>query len=157
MLGMSYLLMPDVHKGYNSDGIDYFKSESFWTTYKIGYLQVDYDLKYLYGLLQAATRGRANPYLVRHQKDKDGLAVWLKFEETYAHGGSKMMKSELLEDKLSKPYDPKSYKGLAEYIDHFQTWIEELDALGTRTYSDGDKKRILLKNLRSDTRLLSLL
>jgi len=49
MLGMSYLLMPDVHKGYNSEGIDYFKSESFWTTYKIGYLQVDYDLKYLYG------------------------------------------------------------------------------------------------------------
>ena len=44
-----------------------------------------------------------------------------------------------------------------EYIDSFQLWMEELETLGTRTYSDYDKKRLLLKNLKSDIRLLSLI
>jgi len=157
MIGMSYMLTKEVQEGYKHLGMEYIKSDTFWQAHRVGYLQVEYDLKYLYGMLQAATKGRANPYLVHHKQERDGLAVWLKFEQAYAHGGSKTMKSEELEEKLNKTYDPRVYKGLAKYIDHFQTWIEELDALGTRTYTDSDKKRMLIRNLRSDTRLLSLL
>ena len=157
MIGMTYMLNQDVQDGFKRSGMEYFKSNTFWQTYQIGIPQVEHDMNYFFGLLQAATKGRANPYLVHHKKDRNGLAVWMKFEQTYAHGGSKTMKSELLEENLYKAYDPQAYKGIAEYIDHFQTWIEELDALGTRSYQDSDKKRMLIRNLRTDTRLLTLL
>jgi hypothetical protein len=120
MIGMSYMLTKEVQEGYKHLGMEYIKSDTFWQAHRIGYLQVEYDLKYLYGMLQAATKGRANPYLVHHKQERDGLAVWLKFEQAYAYGGSKTMKSEELEEKLNKTYDPRVYKGLAEYIDHFQ-------------------------------------
>ena len=56
------------------------------------------DISYLYGLLKSATKQRVNPYLVMHQHDKDGLLVWQKFQQNYAYGGSKRVKSEELEE-----------------------------------------------------------
>ena len=54
-------------------------------------------------------------------------------------------------------YNPREHKGVADYIDKFQTWLEEFDALGTRNYGDADKKRTLLRNLKTDSNLLSLI
>ena len=112
---------------------------------------------YLYGLLQSATKIRVNPFLVHHRNDKDGLSVWIKFEQTYAYGGSKTMRSEVLEEQIFLRYNPREHKGVADYIDKFQTWMEELEALGTRNYGDADKKRTLLRNLKTDPNLLSLI
>jgi len=102
-------------------GLDYFKSDAFWEQYKISFPQVEFDLDYLYGLLQAATKGRANPYLVHHRTDRNGLEVWIKFEKTYAHDGSKTIKSEELEEKVFQLYDVEAYGGIVDYIDHFET------------------------------------
>ena len=67
------------------------------------------------------------------------------------------MHSEALEDKLVQAYNPREYKGVADYIDKLQSWVEQLDALGTREYRDTDKKRMLLRNLNTDTNLLTLI
>ena len=46
---------------------------------------------------------------------------------------------------------------MADYIDKFQSWVEQRDALGTREYNDASKKRILLQNLKTDPNLLMLI
>ena len=67
------------------------------------------------------------------------------------------MKFEELEEQIVLRYNPREHKGVADYIDKFQTWMEELEALGTRNYSDADKKRALLRNLKTDSNLLGLI
>jgi hypothetical protein len=156
-LGAGYLFDRDFMEIYEHEGPAYIKKDIFWDKYQIGIPQFKYDVMYLYGLLQSATRKYTNPYIVHHRQDKDGLSVWIKFEKAYANGGSKTMKSEELEEQVFTRYDPKKYNGMADYIDQFQTWIEELDALGTRNYGDADKKRTLLRNLKTHHKLLSLI
>ena len=156
-LGAGYLFKDTLIKKYQTEGMEYVRSDEFWSEFGISENQFVYDINYLYGLLQSATKQRSNPYLIHHKKDKDGLIVWIKFEKAYAYNGSRVIKSEELEDELYKKYDPRAHKGIADYIDKFQTWMEELEALGTRNYQDADKKRTLLRNLKSDTRLLSLI
>ena len=156
-IGIGYMLDADVVKAYQEDGLDYIQTDRFWEEHGISVNQFTYDTKYLYGMLQSATKKIVNPHLVHHKKNKDGLMVWIKFQKSYAHGGSKTMKSDDLEDKVINRYDPRAFKGVGDYIDKFQTWMEELDALGTRSYSNADKKRYLLRNLKSDINLLSLI
>ena len=48
---------------------------------------------------------------------------------------------------MLQPFNPKAFKGISHYIDEFQSWVEELDGLRTRSYDDADKKRMLLRNL----------
>ena len=48
---------------------------------------------------------------------------------------------------MLQPFNPKAFKGIFHYIDEFQSWVEELDGLRTRSYDDADKKRLLLRNL----------
>ena len=66
------------------------------------------------------------------------------------------MQAEELEDCIAQTYNPNDHKGVAEYIDKFQTWMEELDALCTRKFDNEEKKNMLLWNLQSDYRLLTL-
>ena len=137
--------------------MDYIDTDEFWDEYHISVAQFKCDISYLYGLLKSATKQRVNPYLVMHRHDKDGLLVWQKFQQNYAYGGSKRVKSEELEEQVFKRYDPREYNGMVDYIDRFQAWMEELDALGIHSYDNSDKKRLLLRNLKSDIRLLSLI
>jgi hypothetical protein len=130
-LGAGYMFDKDVMDTYAKEGISCIKSDIFWDEHGISVKQFLYDIRYLFCLLQSATKKRVNPYLVHHRYDKDGLAVWTKFEKTYAYGGSRIMKSEELEDMVLMRYNPREHKGIADYIDKFQTWMEELDALGT--------------------------
>jgi hypothetical protein len=67
------------------------------------------------------------------------------------------MKLEELEEQVFNRYNPQEYKGVADYIDQFQTRMEELDALGTKNYGDADKNRTLIRNLKTDSKLLSLI
>ena len=156
-LGAGYLFEKDLMERYLNEGISIVNTDVFWNKYHISVAQFQCDTVFLYGLLQSATKKSINSHILQHRHDKDGLAVWIKFKKSYAYGGSKNIKSEDLEEKLYAHYDPRQYKGIVEYIDSFQLWMEELEALGTRTYSDYDKKRLLLKNLKSDIRLLSLI
>ena len=130
-LGVGYMFSKHVMEQYERDGMEFIKSDPFWEEHRISVQQFKYDTMYLYGLLQSATKNRVNPFLVHHRNDKDGLSVWIKFEQTYAYGGSKTMKSEELEEKIFLRYNPREHKGVADYIDKFQTWMEELEALGT--------------------------
>ena len=156
-LGLGYLVNEDVMDAYAKEGMDYIKSDPFWAEFGISVKQFKYDVNYLYGLLLSSTKKMVNPYIVQHRHDKNGLLVWIKFEKAYAFGGSKSMRSEELEDKLLTHYNPREYDGVAEYIDKFQSWMEQLDALGTRNYNDASKKRILLRNLKTDPNLLTLI
>ena len=130
-VGAGYLFEKAVMDGYAVQGMEYIESDLFWNEHAIGTKQFKYDIKFLYGILQSATKTRLNPYLIHHRNDNDGLAVWIKFDKTYANGGSKNMRSEELEEQIYLRYNPREHKGIAEYIDKFQTWMEELDALGT--------------------------
>jgi hypothetical protein len=105
-LGAGYLFKEDVMNKYQAKGIDYIRSDEFWEEYGINENQFVYDINYLFGLLQSATKQRSNPYLIHHKKDKDGLIVWIKFEKAYAYNGSRVIKSEELEDQIYKKYDP---------------------------------------------------
>ena len=157
-IGLGYLIEEDVMDAYAKEGLDYIKSDPFWAEFGISVKQFKYnDIKYLYGLLQSSTKKMANPYIVQHRHDKNGLHVWIKFEKAYAFGGSKSMRSEELEDKLLTCYNPREYSRVADYINKFQSWVEQLDALGTREYNDASKKRILLRNLKTDHNLLTLI
>ena len=109
MLAMGYLVSQEVHREYRTDGFEYFRSDLFWNQFNIPYPQVLYDVQYLYGLLLSANNKRQNPHLVRHKQDMNGLEVWLKFEASYAYGGSKTMKSEELKDNFLKRYDSRAY------------------------------------------------
>ena len=156
-VGAGYLFEKAVMDGYALQGMEYIESDLFWNEHAIGTKQFKYDIKFLYGILQSATKTRLNPYLIHHCNDKDGLAVWIKFDKTYANGRSKNMGSEELEEQIYLHYNPREHKGIAEYVDKFQTWMEELDALGTRHYKDADKKWTLLRKLETESRLLSLI
>ena len=156
-LGMGYLVDRDVMDAYAKEGLDYIKSDPFWAEFGISIKQFKYDIKYLFGFLRSSTKKIDNPYIMQHNHDKDGLLVWIKFEKAYAFGGSRFMRSEELEDKLLTRYNPREYSGVADYIDKFQSWVEQLDALGTREYNDSSKKRILLRNLKTDHNLLTLI
>ena len=156
-LGVGYIFQDEVMKNYEKSGMDYILSDGFWEKYGISEKQFKYESTYLYGLLQSATKKRSNPYLIHHKKDKDGLTVWIKFEKAYAYNGSKIIKSEELEEQIYEKYDSRKHKGIADYIDKFQTWMEELDALSIRNFQEVDEKTILLRNLKTDSKLWGLI
>ena len=137
-IGLGYSFEKEVIEHYAKDGLEYVASDAFWEEYQIGVNQFKYNIKYLYGLLLSATRKWCNSFLIHHKKDKNGLAVWLKFEKSYGNKSFKAMKSENLEDKIYASYEPTEHNGIADYIDKFQTWIAELDALQTSHYKDED-------------------
>ena len=74
-LGAGYLFDRMVMQSYEFEGIAYIKSDLFWMEHQISIPQFKYDVMYLYGLLQSATRKKTNPYIVHHRQDKDGLAA----------------------------------------------------------------------------------
>ena len=76
----------------------YEQSDDFWDEYQVSLRQFKSNMKYLYGLLQSATRSQSNPYFLQHKHDKDSLQAWIKFEQAYSYGGSKNLKSEELKD-----------------------------------------------------------
>ena len=146
-VGLGYMFEAQLQADYDSMGLQIAHRQEFWKNYRISYQQLKQDSEYLYGLLKSATKNRTNPFIMRHKNTRDGLSVWIAFQKTYVYGGSEKIRSNELEERLLEPYNSKTYKGIAQYIDEFQSWVEELDGLGTRSYKDDDKKRMLLRNL----------
>ena len=141
------MLESKVQEAYEMMGLEIAHDPQFWETYHISYLQLKQDSENLYGLLKSSTKSKTNPYIMRHKDTKDGLTVWMAFQKAYAFGGSVKIRANELEELMLQPYNPSAYKGISNYIDEFQSWVEELDALKTRSYGDEDKKRMLLRNL----------
>ena len=146
-IGLGYLFEHQVQHDYETLGLDIAHKDEFWHTYRISYQQLKQDSEYLYGLLKSATKTKTNPFIMRHKNTRDGLSVWIAFQKTYVYGGSEKIRSNELEELMLQPFNPRAYKGVSHYIDEFQSWVEELDGLGTRSYRDDDKKRMLLRNL----------
>ena len=90
-----------VHCKYGST---FAQIDEFWEKHKISPQQVKYDLEYLYGLLQSATKDRKNAIVMEYQSRGDGLGAWLKLQEDFDFGGSRKEWSDTLEDKLRTSY-----------------------------------------------------
>jgi len=74
-LGARYMFEDSVKLMYEKQGLGYIESDDFWDEHEMSLKQFKVDMKYLYGLLQSATRSHANPYLLQHKHNKDGLQV----------------------------------------------------------------------------------
>jgi hypothetical protein len=55
-LGAGYMFDKDVMDTYTKEGISYIKSDIFWDEHGISVKQFLYDIRYLFGLLQSATK-----------------------------------------------------------------------------------------------------
>lgn len=146
-IGLGYIFANGFQDLYAEEGLGIADQDDFWDTYRISQRQLKQDSEYLYGLLKSATKSKMNPIIMRNKSTRDGIKVWIAFQNAYAYGGSKKLRSNELEEKLISSYNPKAYKGISHYIDEFQSWVEELDGLKTRSYGDEDKKRMLIRNL----------
>ncbi|MEM7375623.1 MAG: reverse transcriptase domain-containing protein, partial [Bacteroidota bacterium] len=155
-IGLGYLLDDILIDQYLDQGILLIEKDSFWEKYRISVTQFTYDTQYLYGLLRSATKSIANPIVLRHKQDKDGLKVWISFLNTYSHGGSKEVRIHDLEERIYGHYSPKIHKTVTQFVDRFQTWMEELQGLGA-VYPEEKKKRLLLRSLGSAPNIVHLL
>ena len=71
--------------------------------------------------------------------------------------GNKTLKTEGLLAKIMEVYHPKSYRHVGDYLDKFHAWANQLSALAPGLFQDLFFKNVLLKNLKQDSSLLSLL
>ena len=161
-IGIGYLLDPTVQEDYKNNGMDSITTKEFWEVHRINKHQFVYDIQYLYGTLRSATKNITNSIIQSQRSTRDGLTVWIKFMENYAHGGATEVKIQELETKIYMSYDHRKYPSLAQFIDHFQAWIEELQGLGHSfpddpSDRDRHKKRLLIRSLQHETGISHLL
>jgi len=161
-IGLGYLLDPQVQEQYINDSMDSITTREFWEVHRVNKAQFRYDIQYLYGMLRSATKNITNSIIQSQRSTRDGLTVWIKFMENYAHGGATEVKIQELETKIYMPYDHRKYPSLAQFIDHFQAWIEELQGLGHSfpddpTDRDRHKKRLLIRSLQQESNISHLL
>ena len=148
-----YLINPAFMTNYSSHGMDYVKTDEFWTTFEVPVPQVAADAKYLYGILCATNRSRDDKILLRHANDQDGIAAWIEFKSDYGNNGSKELKISEIEASIKQEYNP-AKEGMATYLDHFTAALQELETLVPDQYPDSMKKRLLLSNVGGIPELL---
>ena len=160
-LGMGYLLNEDVQQSYKAWGPGIALDPTFYAEFGISFPQFKHDIEHLYGILLSATKDYDNPNILRNKSTRDGLLTWLGLIEDNGHLGSTELKEATLEDNIAKPYDPKAFKSIADYLDKFHSWTHQLEAIASKEdgniYSDAFFKKRLLKNLSRDISLLPLI
>ena len=129
----------------------YHHTSDIWLYHKQSCHQIRYDTEYFYGMLVSACRNIASKTIIKHAKDRDGIIAWEELRRDFDNDGSKTLRMEALEETVSNAYKPNQTGGLAAYLDKFLTAFHELEILGEESYSDTQKKRTLMKNVRGVT------
>ena len=146
-IGVGYLLKPDVLAWYKENGMGFPQIDEFWDKYQVSPLQVAFDVEYLYGILQSATKSRKIATILRHEATSNGLAAWLELQESYDFGGSKEDKSDDLEEALSKPYNRAEHGNVIKFLDLFEANMTEINGLGYKYYNNMERKKELLRKV----------
>src|SRR6476620_11095014 len=147
-VGAGYMLEDSFINEYKRQGVEYFKTGTFWKFHQVSTPQAYADRLYLYGLLMSATSHMQNKIVIKYQTSRDGISAWLEFKKEYGYEGSKDLRIEFLEAIVQKPYANNNSGGLGAYIDQFQANIGELETIIPRDYNDDKKKRLLLLSIR---------
>ena len=95
-VGAGYLTSKDFLDCYKILGEEYLKSEKFWNTYKVSFLQALYDMQYLYGILVTATKDMQHKIILKYEASQDGILAWDEFKKDFVHDGSEDLKIEQL-------------------------------------------------------------
>lgn len=147
-VGAGYMTQPAFLSHYKELKTDYLKSDVFWNIHKISQAQSAYDREYLYGILVMATMKVQHKTIIKYQQSQDGILAWEELKAEFEYDGSKELCLEQLESLAQTPYTNSDAGGMASYIDKFQAYIAELEAIAPMDYSDFRKKRMLLANIR---------
>ena len=87
---------------------------------------------------------------MKYDDTKDGIMAWAELKEENDHNGSKELRLEQLEHKLTIPYSTRDAGGIATYIDKLQVIVQELEALDPDEFSGDERKKwLLLSNVKS--------
>ena len=154
-LGMGYLLEEVVQDDYIKYGVAIAQSTNFYDTYGISAKQFKYDIQYLYGLLQGATKGYDNPHVIANRKTKDGIRTWLGIVQDNDHDGSLQLRKTKLKMEIEKKYHSRDDIGV--YLNHFHSISQQLKALDSNKWTDNELKETLLEKLQSDPSLTPLI
>ena len=151
-VGAGYLVHHDFQTSYLkylANGIDYLDSEDYAISYPDNSMaQAKLDRTYLDGMLVSSNRRDGErKLLLKHQRTHDGILAWIEFLCDYDNHGSEEIRITKLESLINDRFSSKYPGGLIKYIDTLQANLNELDTLLTDSYSDGQKFRILYRNL----------
>lgn len=99
-------------------------------------------------MLVSSCRNITNKTIIKHAKNRDGITAWVELCRDFEHDGSKTLRMEALADIIGTDYKANHTGSLAEYLDQFLSAFHELELLGGDPYSESQKKRTLLKDVR---------
>jgi hypothetical protein len=122
--------------------------DDIWRYYQVSCHQIKYDTEYFYGMLVSACRSITSKTIAKYDKDRDGILAWTDIRKDFDHDGSKTLRMENLAEALNVQFDPDQVGGLASYLDRFITALNELEVLEEGEYTQVQKKRMLLTNIR---------
>ena len=127
----------------------FLSSAPFWEQYNVPFEQSKTDKQYLYGILVTACRQTDNKVILERKRDLDGILAWSHMLRTYDNGGSTELRTGKIDDDARKPYTHNYPGGLTAYVEQFQALIAEMDSIAPLEYTDGQKQRLLIKNIRA--------
>ena len=156
-LGMGCLLCEDVQKMCLEVGPSMANDFSFFTKHEIDRKQLAHDVKHLHGVLQSSTKDFDCVHVLAHAKCQDGFTAFLEMEAENQCDVSKILKEEELEDLIKQTHLEKEWATLVACVSRFTTWVHQLEALGSSSVSDSQKKKQLLRNLQTDPDLSGLI
>ena len=131
-VGAGYLIQKAFVKNYKVHRSDYFKTDKFWSLYRVSEAQALSDREYLYGILVSATKHQQHKTIIKYQKTMDGIIAWDEFKEEFEYDGSKELRLEELEQLVQNPFSSTEPRGMVSYIDRHQAYMAELDVIEER-------------------------
>ena len=109
--------------------------------------QALYNREYLYGILLTATMKLQHKTIIKYEHNLEGILAWHELKEEFEYDGSKELRLEQLETLVQTPYS--SNETMSMFIDKFQAYMAELEAINPDEYMDGRKKRMLLTSIKT--------
>ena len=146
-VGAGYMIKPKFIETYREEGIEYLKSKEFWSLYKVSMAQALHDREYLYGILLTATSLIQHKTIIKYQQNLDGISAWHELKEEFEYDGSKELRLEQLEMLIQTPYS--NSETMARFIDKFQSYMAEIEAISPDEYLNTRKKRLLLASMKT--------
>lgn len=146
----SYMVNKDFLLEYINHGTQYLKRSLFRLTFHVSFCQACYDQTYLFGILQSVTRvGDAGwKQIICYESNDDGFLAWKDMVEELGNDGSLTLHIEKLNTFVNQPYHKSFPGGLLNFIERFQSSIEELGSLKSMYSTNETKLSTLILALR---------
>ena len=96
-------------------------------------------------------------FKLKYEASQDRIMAWIEFFRDYDSNGSEEVRMNKLESLINVKYHSRYPEGYFKYIDTLQAHLNELGTLLPGQYGDGQKKRILFRNIKGDRNLKLLI